>query len=54
MFHMYMYHDARDLISPVKSIKILIFILYTLLPTISLPIQSVADQSSIPDSEEWL
>ena len=50
-----MYHDTRDFISPVKSIKkILIFSVYTPLPTISLPIQPVADQSSIPDSEEWL
>ena len=31
MFHMY--HDARDFISPVKAIKILIFSVYTLLPT---------------------
>ena len=50
-----MNHDARDFISPVKSIiKILIFSVYTLSPTISLPIQPVADQSSIPDSEEGL
>ena len=44
-----MYHDVRDFISHVKSIK-----KKHSVPTISLSIQPVADQSSIPDSEEWL
>ena len=43
----YMCHHARDFILHVKSIKILIFSVYTMLPTISQPIQLVADQSNI-------